>query len=296
MHLNISGNRITSIRRTFFEGFSTTHLQELDLNNNDISNIELDAFQNLNYLHTLDLSGNSIKDLLQTTFRGLNSVRKLYLFNNDISNIQTRTFDGLHNLEELDLSGNALQSFSGDVFSSSRVLSPRKLRKLLLRRNNLHFIEPRTFSQLINLDYLSLSFNSIDQLDENLFLPLAKLKKLHINHNNLEELSNNLFNTTFQLQELLIDHNKLSFLPEITNDFSRLTKVTVEGNPWQCPCLNEIRGWLQHRGIEYNGRTDNPYYTGQKPICVLTLSNDCIRNKDDPKLFRIVERYENALN
>lgn len=292
--LNISGNRIITIKHYLFEGFFTVRLQELDLSNNDISTIETNAFQDLQYLQIFDLSGNNIKDLPESTFYGLNSLRKLYLFNNDILNIQARTFN-LQNLEELDLSGNSLQSFSGDVFGSTVPTSPRKLRKLFLRRNNLLVIQPRTFNQIINLDYLSLSFNSIVRFDENLFLPLTKLKKLHINHNKIEELPASMFNTTRQLQELFIDHNKLTFFPEVSNDFGSLIKVSLEGNPWQCPCLNDLLSWIKRRGIEYRRVAENPYYLGLKPICVLSPTNDCIKNKDAVKDFHLVEKYENSL-
>lgn len=291
--LNISGNRITSIKQHLFEGFLSIRLQELDFNNNDISLIETNAFQDLNFLQILDLSGNSIKNLLEDTFYGLNSLRKLYLFNNNILNIQARAFSGLQNLEDLDLSGNSLQSFSGDVFGNTAV--PTKLRKLFLKHNNLIVIQPHTFNRITNLDYLSLAFNSIVGFDENLFLPLTKLKKLHINHNKIEELPASMFNTTLQLQELLIDDNRLTFFPEISNRFSSMTKVWIERNPWQCPCLNDILSWIKRRGIEYI-KAGDPYYLGLKPICVQTSTNECIKDKDAVKEFRIVEKYENALN
>lgn len=293
--LNISGNKITIIKQYLFEGFSTIRLQELDLNSNDISTIETNAFEDLQFLQILDLSGNNIVDLQENTFYGLNSLRKLYLVDNDISNIQTGTFGSLQNLEELDLSGNSLRSFSGEMFSGDRA-EPRKLRKLFLKRNNLLVIQPRSFNQITNLDYLSLAFNSIVRFDENLFSPLAKLKKLHIGHNNIDELPASMFNTTRQLQELYMDHNKLTFFPEATHDFSSLIKVALEGNPWQCPCLNDILSWIKERGIEYRRIADNPYFNGLKPICVLSPSNDCIRNREDLKEFHLVERYENALN
>lgn len=231
----------------------------------------------------------------ENTFYGLNSLRKLFLFNNDILNIQARTFDGLTNLEELDLSGNSLQSFSGDVFGTSSSTLPTKLRKLFLKRNNLLVIQPHTFDKIINLDYLSFAFNSIVRLDENLFLPLTKLKKLHMNHNNIEELSATLFNTTRQLQELYIDHNKLTFFPDVANDFSNLIKVSVEGNPWQCPCFNEVISWAKERGISFNRVADNPYYLGSKPVCVVTRSNSCIKDINTVKENNIVAIYENAL-
>ncbi|XP_037042584.1 insulin-like growth factor-binding protein complex acid labile subunit [Bradysia coprophila] len=290
--LNISGNSITNIQNYIFDGFSTV-LKELDISKNYISQIDSNAFQNLNFLQILNLSGNSIKDLMENTFYGLNALRKLYLLNNDISSIEPRTFDELQNLEELDLSGNALQSFSGIVFGHS--MSPRKLRKLFLKNNKLLEIHPHTFNHIPNIDYLSLSFNSIVRLDDNLLLPLTALKKLHIDHNNIEELSASLFNTTLLLQELYIAHNKLTFFPEVDNEFRNLVKASLEGNPWQCPCLNDIIDWMKQKGVDYKRTRDNPYYAGLKPICVLNSRNDCIKDIDVARELRIVEIYTNSL-
>lgn len=282
------------MRDYFFHGFSSVRLQELDFSKNYISLIDSNAFQALNFLQILNLSGNRIKELTENTFDGLNALRKLYLLNNEISTIAPRTFEELLNLEELDLSGNSLQTFSGMVFGYST--SPRKLRKLLLRRNNLLQIHPQTFNHIPNIDYLGLSFNSIVRLDENLFLPLTSLKKLHIDHNNIEELAASLFNTTLQLQELYIAYNKLTFFPEVDNDFRNLVKVSLEGNPWQCQCLNDIIDWLKQKEVDYKRTRDNPYYAGLKPICVLTTRNECVKDIDIVKQFRIVEIYKNSLN
>lgn len=290
--LNLSGNRIQIIQRHLFRG---VRLQELDLNNNDISSLPSNTFENLNYLQILDLSDNSIKTIDEYTFYGLNSLRKLFLKNNDIFKIEQNSFARAKQLDSLDLSGNSLQSFSGDIFGTSSS-SPRKLRKLFLKGNHLVTIQPHTFDVIPNLDFLVLNDNELVELDEDLLLPLTRLKKLHLNRNKIRELSGILFNTTEQLQELYMDHNKLTFFPDVTNDFSHLLKLSVEGNPWQCVCFREIMDWATQRGIDYSPYISKKYYDGSRPICVVTEVNVCVKDIDFAKKQRIVEIYEAAFN
>lgn len=78
------------------------------------------------------------------------------------------------------------------------------------------------------------------------------------------------------------------------NDFNyRLTYVTIEGNPWQCPCLTEILDFLTMRGVAYRKRG---YFDGKRPVCVVTPTKSCVRNITLVQNHRIVESYENALN
>lgn len=285
--LNLSGNSIETIHDNLFDGFSGIGLQEIDFTNNHIAVIQSNSFKNLKYLVFLDLTGNILKDIDEHTFLGMTSLRRLQLCNNKIVNIYPQAFSSLANLDSLDLGGNSLESLSGEVFGTSSS-TPKKLRKLFLKNNNLSTIHPHTFDSLPNLDFLVFTDNKIVELDETLFLPLHKLKKFHINRNKVKELSGSLFNTTKLLKELYIDHNKLTFFPDVSNDFRNLLKISLHGNPWQCTCFKEIMDWVTRYDINYG------HYDGSRPICVETNVNDCVKNVDFAKEQHIVAIYENA--
>lgn len=174
--------------------------------------------------------------------------------------------------------------------------TPKKLRKLFLKSNHLASIKPYSFDNVPNLDFLALTDNEITKLNDDLLLPLTKLKKFHVNHNKIEELSAKLFNTTELLQELYLDHNKLTFLPDITHNFSSMLKISVEGNPWQCACFTEILDWATQHGINYSPYISKKYFDGSRPICVVTQVNVCIKDIEIGKMQHLIEIYEAAFN
>lgn len=288
--INLTGNSLRTIPQTLFPGYNRVHLLNLDLSENDVESIQPSAFAELRYLQTLDLSRNSLRDLNDQHFIGLRSLRKLCLYNNALLNIASSTFKELINLEHLDLSDNSLQTFSGDVFGA---MLP-KLRRLSLKSNSLTVLQPRSFLYIPNLDYLSLSFNDLTELNADLFEPISKLKKLHITNNRIEVLSGHMFNYTQGLTELLFSHNRLTFFPDIYIDFNRLQRVALEGNPWQCPCFNWMMTFLTTRRVNYRAKGSEPYFHGEKPICVVTPTQYCVNDLAVVRQHNIVGIYEAA--
>lgn len=288
--LNLSGNSLTNISERLFPGFGRIHLVQLDFSTNNIQLIQPGAFSELRYLQHLDLSANAIRDLNELTFDGMRALRKLFLQNNDILNIQPRTFKELTNLEQLDLSNNQLQTLSNDMFNGNL----NKLRKLWLKSNALTVIQPRAFDLTPNIDYLSLSFNELNRFDAELLKSLSKLRKFHITNNQIEDFAANMFNYTPSLQEFYFNENRLTFFPDISVDLPRLKGVAIEGNPWQCACLNDMINFFILRNIDYRAR-DSPYFDGSRPVCVVTPAKVCVKNLELVKQYHIVELFEEGM-
>lgn len=284
--INMSGNKLTLFPALLFPGYISVHLNALDLSKNLISTIELFAFADLQHLHTLDLSRNFLKIINETTLSGTHSLRQLFLHTNNLSSLEPRSFATLEHLEFLDLSYNELHSFTNDVFDGQHT----KLKKLFLQSNNIVSLAPDTFSVMPDLYYLRLGMNKISFIDAQLFWPLTQLKKLHIGNNLIETLPGEMFNTTIGLEEFLFNDNRLTFFPNVYNQFSRLAIVMLDGNPWQCPCLDDMLKYCTDRGIQYR-RSDSPYFSGLKAICIVTADNYCVKNIDAVRRARIVDSF-----
>ncbi|GAB0100619.1 hypothetical protein DMENIID0001_166820 [Sergentomyia squamirostris] len=269
--LNISGNSIKRIISDMFNGLSRTRLVELDLSKNDIATIENNGFSELRFLRSLNISQNSLTTLSPEMFLGLRSLKKLLLNTNDIMNIQPRTFGTMPLLEILEISENSILNVGEEMFRQGL---PR-LRRLFLNKNNILTVQPRSFDLIPNLEYLSLAQNEIQALPPDIFQSVRQIRKLHLDHNQLEELLPEHLEDLTRLTSLLISHNKLTFIPEVNNTFSRLQQVALEGNPWQCPCLNELVQWLSARDLDYRRKV---LFDGQRPVCVNLKKRKLLRN------------------
>ncbi|CAG9765458.1 unnamed protein product [Ceutorhynchus assimilis] len=101
--------QITSLKKDVFEGL--TNLIHLDLSDNLLENIPLEALMPCPSLTSLNLSKNPIKTLKKLAFNNLNMLQNIDLSSCELTQISSEAFSNLHNLEWLDLSQNKLENF-----------------------------------------------------------------------------------------------------------------------------------------------------------------------------------------
>ena len=106
-------------------------LTKLNFYNELIESIADDAFEGLEQLQELNLSSNhDIKTLKSNQFRGLHSLKKLYLGECNIETIEDDCFLALNQLESLYLHNNNIKHLNSNQFKG---LS--SLKKLVLELN-----------------------------------------------------------------------------------------------------------------------------------------------------------------
>lgn len=88
----------------------------------------------------------------------------------------------------------------------------KKLKTISLRNNKISRIPQNTFIDVVELEFLSLSFNEIQSLASNVFQPLKHLKGLYLENNKIKELSYILFKNNRNLEELWLHFNKIEFV------------------------------------------------------------------------------------
>nr|QBP05241.1 toll-like receptor 21 [Boleophthalmus pectinirostris] len=204
--LDLGGNTITRIEKQGFHGL--TSLSKLILDDNNLKEIDSSQYYAFSdKLKVLSLKSNKISFFTQTTsspfmnlsqlsklsldsqrpyglillpqyfFRGLHSLKELYLTNNHISHLAPDAFDdltelqylnldyccvgavqlqpgmfkNLRNLTRLIVENMGLQNFSKEVFGNLT-----KLRSLQLNRNVMHSIDVDTLESLPNLEYIDI--------------------------------------------------------------------------------------------------------------------------------------------
>ena len=103
--LDLSDNRIAKIELNAFDGAYNLH--ELDLKKNELTHVEDGVFESLKNLTSLELRENYFKCVKNTTFTGLRKLSYLSLADNTIKTIEINAFENLP-LYTLNLLGNHL--------------------------------------------------------------------------------------------------------------------------------------------------------------------------------------------
>lgn len=204
--LDLGGNKITHLMPLAFEGLVSLNnlyldrnhlaeidshligrlhrtLQVLDLHGNFIHYLReciYSPFVNLTKLTDLKLDGQmpyGITLLPHAFFRGLTSLRSLYLNNNHISFLSTDTFDDLKNLKFLTLDDSCVgvTQLKPGIFKNLR-----KLETLMVENMGIVSFSKEVFNNLTGLKVLHLNHNAIQTLDVDLLENLTNLQYLDV--------------------------------------------------------------------------------------------------------------------
>ncbi len=83
-----------------------TTIADIQLRENEIKQVDKEAFNGLENLHSIDLSQNEIKILDKSTFSGLIKLREIWLNNNQLEMLDKNVFIGLPDLKAIYLHEN----------------------------------------------------------------------------------------------------------------------------------------------------------------------------------------------
>lgn len=257
----INDNKINKIYSSTFKDLPVKYL---NLGHNGINSIFPGAFSNLPRLERLRFNENNLEEIRSGVFSNL-EVRELTLSKNKIRSIENNALENLPNLNKLRLDGNRLQS----IFIHRIVTYPERLELVWLHNNSLTAVTNYMLQKLTNLKILNLGFNKIALVEPNTFEQTPNLNYLVLSHNDLKEIDGSIFPPLGMafLEKIYMDNNKLMFLS--SSFFVRLNslrKITLVGNPWLCPCLTEVERMLTQNNIQNMCNED--YTSGRRPICV----------------------------
>ncbi|XP_036804970.1 slit homolog 1 protein isoform X2 [Oncorhynchus mykiss] len=152
--LDLNGNNLTTISKTDFSGLK--HLRVLHLMENQISNIERGAFDDLKELERLRLNRNHLTQLPELLFQKNEALARLDLSENAIQAIPRRAFRGATDIRNLQLDKNHITCIEEGAFRALRTLEV-----LTLNNNNISSIPVSSFNHMPKLRTFRLHSNSL---------------------------------------------------------------------------------------------------------------------------------------
>ncbi|KZC11390.1 PREDICTED: slit homolog 1 protein-like [Dufourea novaeangliae] len=174
------------------------------------------------------------------------------------------------------------------------------LSRLEFRDCGVEKIEPRAFSKLYNLEYLSLRNNQLDAVDAEMLEGLSNLRHLDLSHNNIYRITNDAFDDIPYLTSLDVSENSMNCIgvEYMAKRLRYLSTLNVANNPWSCLCGTKLADFLNTRGIRYDKHslllredcyatavpaitTVAPATTPNAPTWNETIEGTCIPNDDN---------------
>ncbi|KAM4539306.1 leucine-rich repeat and immunoglobulin-like domain-containing nogo receptor-interacting protein 1 [Odontesthes bonariensis] len=173
----------------------------LNLSHNSVKTLLHQQFHTLTHLLHLDLSDNLLVLIEVEAFLGSQSLLTLRLSRNQLKIIPVGAFAGLTNLQLLDISSNQILVFLDFTFSDLAALQ-----FFTAAYNELVFISHQAFTGLTSLQELHLDGCNLTAVPTEALTQLRVLKGLHFHRLGLTTLPNYSLHHLVHLKELIISH------------------------------------------------------------------------------------------
>ncbi|XP_021185829.3 leucine-rich repeat transmembrane protein FLRT2 [Helicoverpa armigera] len=289
-NLQISGCGIKRIEDDAFRG-QGPYLKNLNLQDNELTEVPVKALKILINLSLLDISKNRITHIPNHSFITLRKLTTLKVSDNNVT-LEPQTLSGLENslknfnlkgtkqktvpecirglrsLAFLDLSQNSIRELPGP--DGSRTFEGLdSLTALNLERNLIVHLREDAFAGIkTTLSSLSLLNNLLPEFPTAAIGTLSDLRVLDIGFNLLNKLPKDAFVNNPSITLLALDGNPLPTLPE--EAFSHLNQtlrgLSLGGRFLNCDCrLRWIIEWIRNGELQVTSRERNPQFCGNPP-------------------------------
>ncbi|XP_060646242.1 leucine-rich repeat and fibronectin type-III domain-containing protein 3 isoform X2 [Drosophila nasuta] len=264
-NLNLQDNQLDEVPVEALQVLSKLNL--LDLSRNLLSQIPDDAFAGLSKLSTLKLNDNNVT-LASNAFRGLEQSLKNLNLKGTRQRRVPECIRGLKSLAFLDLSQNGIKELPGAagirVFDGLDALTA-----LNMERNLIQSIAETAFAGVRKtLSSLSLLNNLLAEFPIGAVHSLKELRVLDIGFNLLTSLPEAAFRGNPSITLLALDGNPLSTVPEgaFTHLNATLRGLSLGGRFLHCDCkLRWVAEWIRNGDLQVTSRERNPQFCGTPP-------------------------------
>ncbi|XP_038211242.1 leucine-rich repeats and immunoglobulin-like domains protein 2 isoform X2 [Zerene cesonia] len=264
-NLNLQDNELTEVPTKALS--ILTSLSLLDISKNRISYIENNAFVSLQELTTLKVSDNNVT-LAPYALVGLeNSLKNLNLKGTKQKSVP-ECIRGLRSLAFLDLSQNSIRELPGPD-GSKTFEGLESLTALNLERNLLVNLRKDAFAGVKStLSSLSLLNNLLPEFPTEAIASLTELRVLDIGFNLLNKVPTDAFLNNPSITLLALDGNPIPTVPEKALAHLNLTLrgLSLGGRFLNCDCrLRWIIEWIRNGELQVTSRERNPQFCGNPP-------------------------------
>ncbi|CAG9853852.1 unnamed protein product [Phyllotreta striolata] len=264
-NLNLQDNELTEVPVNSLKNLKSLSL--LDLSHNKISSVPSGAFETLRKLATLKLSDNNVT-IEEEAFRGLEgSLKNLNLKGTRQTDVPL-AIQGMRTLAFLDLSQNLLKELPGE-HGEKTFQGLSSLTALNLERNLIQALHEDAFYGVKRtLSSLSLLNNLLPDFPTQALGALKELRVLDIGFNLLTELPENAFKGNPSITLLALDGNPLATVPfeALSHLNHTLRGLSLGGRFLHCDCrLAWVINWIRHGDLQVTSRERNPQFCGSPP-------------------------------
>ncbi|XP_071141940.1 leucine-rich repeats and immunoglobulin-like domains protein 3 [Mytilus edulis] len=246
--LEITKNRLSRLDGMSFKNL--IHLQTLKLRKNTISTMNDATFFGLKELNTLQLDHNNITTVSSKWLYDLKSLKEISLHHNKITKIEANSWQYCPKLVKLDMSHNKLKAIVKESFKNLMAANI-----LLLKNNNIQNIEEGSFHDLVFLTELELSNNELSWTIEDMngtFSELHNLESLSLENNKIKSIAKNAFNGLIKVKTLNLLNNEISTIQ--SNAFETMVEMDslkFYSTNFLCDCkLAWLSQWLMAKKFE----------------------------------------------
>ncbi|XP_072937010.1 uncharacterized protein haf isoform X2 [Epargyreus clarus] len=289
-NLQISGCKMKKIENDAFKG-QGAYLKNLNLQDNELVEVPVNALRVLTSLSLLDISKNRINHIDNNAFSALQELTTLKLSDNNVTlasqalsglenslknlnlkgtkqKIVPECIRGLRSLAFLDLSQNSIRELPG-ADGSRTFEGLDSLTALNLERNLLVNLRQDAFIGIKStLSSLSLLNNLLPEFPTAAIGTLTELRVLDIGFNLLNKLPSDAFLKNPSITLLALDGNPLPTVPEkaLAHLNHTLRGLSLGGRFLNCDCrLRWIIEWIRNGELQVTSRERNPQFCGNPP-------------------------------
>ncbi|EGT48262.1 hypothetical protein CAEBREN_31443 [Caenorhabditis brenneri] len=202
-------------------------LRYLDISNNRIIKILPSALYQLPALDVLHLDQNNLNEIDRDAFRSFSDLQSLKLSHNAFRRFSCEFLGSISQVHQLDLSSNQINEIDISCIA-------RGLRKLSLASNSVEKIHRKLLQDATELTSIDMSHNGIIDVDNDAFAECKRLSHVKLSHNYIRNLWKGTFQYQVYVQEKLhsldISFNDILFMHQGTFGKNNILQLHANNN------------------------------------------------------------------